>query len=137
MRTEAKVFAAVAGFLYVVAAGYAWWTHHQRMFDWTGTIVLVLAGTLAAICGGYFAFVARRIPPRPSDRLAATIAEGAGPVGYFSPSSYWPLGIGLGVAILALGLASAQLWLAAVGLGAVLVTVAGLLFENYGRGRAG
>ena len=136
MRTEFKVFAAVAGFLYVVGAGYAWWTWYESIFDPAGTIVLVLAGTLAAICSGYFAFVARRIPPRPSDRHAATIEEGAGPVGWFSPSSYWPLGIGIAVAILAVGFACEQLWLAAVGIGAVLLTVAGLLFENYAGRRA-
>lgn len=131
MRTEFKVFAVVAGFLYVVGAWYAWWTHHSSIFDWAGTIALLLAGTLAAICAGYFAFVARRIPPRPSDRQEAAIEDGAGALGWFSPSSYWPLGIGGSVAVLALGFACEQLWLAGVGLGSVLLTVAGLLFENY------
>jgi hypothetical protein len=97
--------------------------------------VLLGSGTLCGICAGYFWFVARRIPPRPSDEGTATIAEGAGPIGWFSPASYWPLGIGLSVALMAVGLAIVQVWLAIAGLAAVLLTVAGLLFENYGHGR--
>jgi hypothetical protein len=137
MRTEYKAFGIISGCLYAFAVIYAWWTHSQHMFDWAGTMVLLFGGTLGAILGGYFAFVARRIPPRPSDRQTASIEEGAGPIGWFSPSSYWPLGIGLSVLALSLGLASQELWLAVAGLGVVLITVAGLLFENYVHGRHG
>ena len=46
-----------------------------------------------AIAGSFFWFVSRRIDPRPEDRPDAEIAEGAGDLGFFSPGSYWPIGI--------------------------------------------
>jgi hypothetical protein len=135
MWTEFRTFGIVSAFLYGLGIAYAWWTAVQSTLDPAGTVVLLSAGTLCAICAGYFWFVARRIPPRPSDEDTATIEEGAGSIGWFSPASYWPLGIGLSVALMALGLATIKLWLAAAGLAAVLITVAGLLFENYRHGR--
>jgi membrane-associated phospholipid phosphatase len=131
MRSEARVFNLVAAFLYLVGGTYAWWTEKESTIEWVGTIALVLSGTLTAMCGFYFGFVARRIPPRPEDRHDGNISEGAGEVGFFSPGSYWPLGIGLAAGTAALGLAFALWWLVAVGLLAVLMGALGLLSEYY------
>jgi hypothetical protein len=139
MRTEAKVFNLVAAFLYLVGGVYAWWTYQSvRHVEFAGTAALVLSATLAAMCGLYFAFVSRRIPPRPEDRPDADMADGVGDVGFFSPGSYWPLGVGLAAILFAFGLAMRQLWLAGVGLVALLFATGGLLFEYYaGWGRRG
>ncbi len=132
MRTEARVFNVVALFLYVVAGVYAWATDKvQARVEWAGTTALVLSATLTAMCGFYFGFVARRIGPRPEDRDEATMDEGMGEVGFFSPGSYWPLGLGLATVGGAFGLAMHQWWLAGAGVVALLFTVGGLLFEYY------
>ena len=47
--------------------------------------------------------MSRRIEPRPEDRPEAEIADGAGEMGFFSPGSYWPIGIALSAAIAGLG----------------------------------
>ncbi|GAA5199225.1 cytochrome c oxidase subunit 4 [Rugosimonospora acidiphila] len=130
MRTESSVFNVVAAFLYLCAGTYAWWTDKISKVEWVGTVELLLAATLAALVGMYFAFVARRIAPRPEDR-DAEMAEGAGDIGFFSPASYWPLGLGLAVAVSAIGLAMEQWWLFVVGALAILLTAGGLLFEYY------
>jgi hypothetical protein len=130
MRNESRVFNLVGAFLYLDAGLYAWWTDKRTQIEWAGTIVLLLAGTLGATVGMYFAFVARRIPPRPEDR-DAEMAEGAGDIGFFSPGSYWPLGLGGSAAIGSVGLAVGQWWLGVVGLVGVLLTTGGLLFENF------
>ncbi|GIH14010.1 cytochrome c oxidase subunit 4 [Rugosimonospora africana] len=130
MRTESTLFNIIGAFLYLCAGTYAWWTDKLNRIEWAGTMELLLAGTLAVAVGMYFAFVARRIHPRPEDRHAA-IAEGAGDIGFFSPGSYWPLGLGLAVAVGAIGIAMAQSWLAILGLIGVFLTTGGLLFEYY------
>src|SRR6266540_429829 len=67
----------------------------------------------------------------PEDRPDADIADGAGEVGFFSPGSYYPFGVGAATTVAALGLVFWMPWLIAVGLAAVLVGAAGLLFEYY------
>ena len=132
MRTEARIFQLVAVFCFLLAGVYAVWTDHSRQgIEPVGVAALILSGGLCGIIGTFFAFVSRRIDARPEDRPDAEIAEGAGELGFFSPGSYWPLGIGLSATIAAAGLAFAQLWLAIIGVGLVLCTASGLLFEYY------
>jgi hypothetical protein len=138
MRNESKIFNGLAGPLLFGAGVYAWWTDKaQSGVEWAGTLALILSGMLCAMCGMYFAFVARRIEPRPEDRLDGEIADAAGEVGFFSPGSYWPLGIALGAAVAGIGLAYGQLWLFAVGLVCCLLTACGLTFEYYTGTRRG
>jgi hypothetical protein len=83
------------------------------------------------MCGGYFWFVSRRIDLRPEDRDDAEIADGAGEIGFFSPGSYYPFGLALAAVVAGIGLVYLYWWLIALGLAAVLVAAAGLLFEYY------
>jgi hypothetical protein len=57
--------------------------------------------------------------------------EGAGDIGFFSPGSYWPLGLGVTAALAAIGIAMQQWWLTVLGVAAALLATGGLLFENY------
>ena len=138
MKTEYRIFSGLALFLFTTAAVYAWWTSsggaevpNPGHVEPIGTVALILSGLLCLMCGGYFWFVSRRIDPRPEDRPDAEIADGAGPIGFFSPGSYWPFGVGLTALIAMLGLAYHSVWLIVVGLAAVLLASAGLLFEYY------
>lgn len=138
MRTEGRIFNGVALFLYASAGVYYWWTGFELGApDWVGTIALILSGTLLAMCGLYFGFVARRIEPRPEDREDADITEGAGEVGFFSPGSYWPFGLALAATLTGLGAVFWMWWLIAVGVAALLFTTGGLLFEYYTGSRRG
>jgi Cytochrome c oxidase subunit IV len=132
MRTEARIFQLVAVFCFVLAAVYGVWTDHSREgIEPVGVAALILSGGLCGIIGTFFAFVSRRIDARPEDRPDAEIAEGAGELGFFSPGSYWPLGIGLSATVAGAGLAFAQLWLVITGLVFILGSASGLLFEYY------
>ena len=138
MRTEGRIFNGVAVFLYAAAALYWWWTRHDLgKPDLIGTVALILSGTLLAMCGLYFGFVARRIEPRPEDRPDADITEGAGEIGFFSPGSYWPFGLALAAAVTGLGAVFWEPWLMAVGVIALLFGTGGLLFEYYTGARRG
>lgn len=134
MRIESRVFLLIAAFCFVTALGYGIFTNQSANgngVEVVGVVALALSGGLCFIMGTFFGFVARRIDLRPEDRPDAEIAEGAGELGFFSPGSYWPVGIAAGAAVTGAGLAFAQLWLALIGLVMVLTTVGGLLFEYY------
>ena len=134
MKSEYKLFSLVAGFLFLAAAVYAWWTYadaSSHRVEWIGTVALILSGLLCLMCGGYFWFVSRRIDLRPEDRPDAEIADGAGEIGFFSPGSYYPFGIALAATIAGLGLVFWMSWLITLGMAGVLLASGGLLFEYY------
>jgi hypothetical protein len=132
VKTEYKIFAGVAGFLFAAAIVYGSWTHGQSgRVEWVGTVALILSGLLCSMCGGFFWFVSRRIDLRPEDREDGEIAEGAGEIGFFSPGSYWPFGIALAASIAGLGLVFWMWWLIAAGMIMVVFAACGMLFEYY------
>ena len=135
MRTEFRLFALLAGLFLAFAISYGIWTWvEDGRVEVAGTTALVLSGAFALIVGSYFWFVSRRIDARPEDRLDADIAEGAGELGFFSPGSYWPIGIAFAAMVAGLGLAFSEYWLLAIGIIGVLFAAGGLLFEYYTRG---
>ncbi len=138
MKSEWRVFAIITAFLFVACGVYAYWTFRDSEIstgtgrvEWVGVVALVLSAMLCLMCGGYFLLVSRRIEPRPEDRPDAEISDGAGDIGFFSPSSYWPVGLAGAALITALGMAFWKPWLIAAGAIAVLLGTAGLLFEYY------
>jgi hypothetical protein len=126
------MFLGVTAFLWVIAALYGGWTQNSDgHIEWAGFLALILSGGLLGICGSFFWFVSRRIDPRPEDRQDAKIAEGAGELGFFSPGSYWPVGIAGSATVAGVALAFYQMWLLIVAVVLILFTVGGLLFEYY------
>jgi hypothetical protein len=132
VRTEYKIFAGVAVFLFAAATVYGIYTHGATgQLEWIGTVALILSGLLCSMCGGFFWFVARRIDLRPEDREDGEIAEGAGEIGFFSPGSYWPFGIALSCTVAGLGLVFWMWWLVLVGMILVIFSSCSMIFEYY------
>jgi Cytochrome c oxidase subunit IV len=137
MRIEARIFLWTMLFVFAAAAVYAVWTEIDGgRVEVAGTAALILSGGLLGISGSFFWFVSRRIDARPEDRNDAEIAEGAGELGFFSPGSYWPLGIALSATVAGVGLALVQVWMVLLGVLLILFTAGGLLFEYYVGNRA-
>ena len=126
MKFEAKMFIGIGLFLLIASAVYGWWSGEVA-----GTTCLVLSGGLGLLIGSYFAFVAKRIGDRPEDRNDAEVSDGAGELGFFSPGSYWPLGLAAGAAFAAVALAFFQIWMMIIAFALIVYAVAGLLFEYY------
>jgi hypothetical protein len=140
VKVESRLFLIVAVFCWITAGLYGWWTSLSNSYthghvEVVGVAALILSGGLLGISGSFFWFVSRRIDARPEDRDDAEIAEGAGELGFFSPGSYWPIGIAGAATVVGLGLAFYEIWLAIVGVLLILFTVGGLLFEYYVGGR--
>jgi len=126
VKVESLIFNIIAFFCIAAAIVYGFWAQEP-----IGTTALVLSGGLTGLIGGFFWFVSRRIDARPEDRKDAEIADGAGELGFFSPSSYWPFALALSAATMGLALAFWYAWLIVIGGIALLITIGGLLFEYY------
>jgi hypothetical protein len=126
VKVEALIFNVIGVFCIAMAVVYGLWAREP-----IGTTALILSGGLTFLIGGFFWFVSRRIDARPEDRKDADIADGAGELGFFSPASYWPVGIALSAGLMGVALAFFYAWLIAIAGVALLVTIGGLLFEYY------
>jgi hypothetical protein len=90
-----------------------------------------LTGGLTLIIGTYFRFVSRRVRMRPEDNIEAEISDGAGELGFFSPGSYWPIGMAGSASVIGVALAFGLWWMVAIGIALILGTVGGLVFEYH------
>jgi cytochrome c oxidase subunit IV len=126
VKTEARIFLVIAMFCFVTTVVYAWWAHET-----VGIVGISLTGGLCFIIGTYFWFISRRLEPRPEDNPDAEISDGAGELGFFSPGSYWPIGLAAGAALAGISMAFFYPWLIAIAVAIVLVMVAGLVFEYH------
>lgn len=121
MGTGARVFYAIGTFLGLMAVFYiiatTWIGEDAWLYglEWIGAVALVLATAMAFMLGVYLDFTERRMDIVPEDWEEAEIEDGAGVLGFFSPSSIWPFAMAGSVFFLGLGIAFYQLWLIAFG----------------------
>jgi len=126
VKVESLIFGIISFFCVAAAVVYGLWAKEP-----IGTTALVLSAGLTGLIGGFFWFVSRRIDARPEDRKDAEIADGAGELGFFSPSSYWPFALAVSAAMMGLALAFWYSWFIVIAGVALLITIGGLLFEYY------
>ncbi|MGW1679004.1 cytochrome c oxidase subunit 4 [Saccharopolyspora sp. NPDC002376] len=126
MKIESRIFNIITVFFFLSAIVYGLWSKEP-----VGTVALVLVGGLSLLIGSYFSFVARRIEDRPEDNPDAEISDGAGELGFFSPGSYWPVGVAAAAAFAGVALAFFHVWMIVLAVGFVLIMVAGLVFEYH------
>lgn len=125
MKIEGWLFTIIAVFLIPVTAVY-WYASE----DPTGTTALILTFGLCFLIAFYLLYTARRIAPRPEDDPQANIEDAAGDLGFFSPYSWWPLGVAAACALMFLGIVFGW-WLFVLALPFVAVSVMGFVFEYY------
>ena len=126
MRNTGWLFALIAFFFGLIAAVY-WYLSEEP----AGTAALVFTGAFGFLIAFYLLFTAKRVEPLPEDDDEGDIAEGAGVQGFYSPHSWWPLVIGGGAAVLAIGVIFLMWWLIILGVVVTVIGVTGTLFEYY------
>jgi Cytochrome c oxidase subunit IV len=126
MKVESRIFEIITAFFFLAAIVYALLAHEP-----VGIVALFLTGGLALIIGTYFRFVSRRLEQRPEDNPEAEISDGAGDVGFFSPGSYWPIGVAAAAALTGVAIAFWHVWLLVIGGVLLLLAVGGLVFEYH------
>ena len=126
MRVESRIFEILTVFCFVCAIVYGFLSAEE-----VGIVALTLTGGLTLIVGTYFRFVARRLEERPEDNPEAEVSDGAGDLGFFSPGSYWPVGLAAAAATAGLAVAFWHVWLLVIAVILVLIMVGGLVFEYH------
>jgi magnesium-transporting ATPase (P-type) len=125
VKIEGLLFAMGAVFYAFVAAIYWYFSRDQ-----IGTTALALTGALAFLVAFYALYTAKRVYPRPEDRLDAEVDEADPEYGFFSPHSWWPLILGFSTMVIVFGLIFA-VWLIVLGVFVLLVALIGWMFEYY------
>lgn len=125
MRIEGALFAMGAAFYAFISAVY-WYLSRDQI----GTTALALTGTLAFLVSFYSLYTAKRVYPRPEDRLDAEVEEADPEYGFFSPNSWWPLVLGFSTVVIVFGLIFA-VWLIVLGVFILLIALIGWMFEYY------
>lgn len=125
MKAEYQIFGVLAAFFLITAPIY-WLLSH----DPTGTAALTLTFFLTFMITGYLALVSRRLGDRPEDKKEGEIAEGAGELGFFPPSSIWPLFCALTMALIFLGPVFGW-WLSILGGGLGIFALMGWVYQYY------
>ena len=127
MKVEGRLFLITMVFFFGTAIVYGVLAKEP-----VGVVALILTGGLALIIGTYFEFVSTRMKQtRPEDDPDAEVSDGAGELGFFSPGSYWPVGLAAAASVTGVAIAFWQVWLLAIGVGLVLFMVGGLIFEYH------
>ena len=129
MKIESWIFLGGVFFFAPIAVIYGYMTNWS---EWVGFLALLMLVGLSAMVGWYLLFTAKRIGPRPVDRVDGEIHENAGDIGMFSPWSWWPLVLAGSAAIAFLGIAVGW-WVFYIGAGLSVVGLVGWVYE-YSRG---
>jgi hypothetical protein len=125
MKIEGLLFALGAAF-FILVSGIYWYVSRDPI----GTTALALCGGLSILVAFYVLYTAKRVYPRPEDRLDANIDEADPEYGFFSPQSWWPLAVGFSAFLVVLGLIFA-VWVIVLGVVLLMLALIGWLFEYY------
>jgi hypothetical protein len=125
VKIQGKMFMWLSVFLLVTAIVYGVWSKEP-----VGTTALFMAFGLSIMIGFYLGFTARRVDVGAQDNKEADVADDAGELGFFSPHSWQPLGLGIGAAFAFLGIAVGW-WLMYFSVPIILVGIWGWVFEYY------
>lgn len=126
MSVESRIFEICTAFFFLCAIVYGVLSHEV-----VGIACLTLTGGLSLIIGTYFRFVSRRLEGRPEDNPEAEVSDGAGDMGFFSPGSYWPIGLAAGATMVAVSVAYFMVWAIVISVVVLLFMIGGLLFEYH------
>ena len=137
MRATSKVFYAIATYLfvslivYVIGVNYVKDDGYLYGAEWVGIVGMLLAMLLCIMLGGYLHFTDNRVDVTPEDWEEAETEDGAGILGFFSPSSIWPLCMTGSIAVLGLGIIFLYFWMIILGAVLLVTSVTGLSLQ-YG-----
>ncbi len=128
LRVEMGVF--IIGVVFFLPVGVIYGITSR--WEPVGTVSLLLLVGLYGLAGSYLWLVGRRVDPRPEDHPTMDVDEHAGEVGVFSPHSWWPLVLGVAVALVFAGIAVGW-WMVGIGFAVGFIGLVGQTYE-FSRG---
>ncbi|MFI6477835.1 cytochrome c oxidase subunit 4 [Nonomuraea sp. NPDC050663] len=131
MKVQGWLFLLCGVFFAAADIAYWFWTKAENgVGEPVGTTAMAISVAFAFMIGYYLMFTAKRIGHQPEDDKQADISEGAGEIGFFSPSSWWPLFVCLAAAFAFAGFA-VGLWMFIIGAFMVIMAMIGFVFQYY------
>ena len=132
MRANSNLFWILGGFFWLADVVYILWSLLDTgRVEWVGAVAMGLSGILAFFLAFYIGRThSAQGGELPSDSVTADVDDGDPEMGSFSPWSWWPLVLGIGVGLLFLGLAIGT-WIAFIGAPLTLVALVGWNYEYY------
>lgn len=125
MKAEGWIFTFIGGFFLLIAPIY-----YVITVDAIGGVALGLSAGVGGIIAFYLFKTGSKLPLRPEDDKDGEIVQGAGDLGFFPPSSIWPLWVTVSLAIILLGPIFGW-WLTILGCGVGLWATSGWVFQFY------
>ncbi len=134
MRANSNLFWILGAFFWLADAVYILWSlffSDTYRVEWVGAVAMGLSGVLAFFLAFYIGRThAAQGGELPMDEVTADVDDGDPEIGSFSPWSWWPFVLGVGVALLFLGLAIGT-WIAFIGAPLTIVSLVGWNYEYY------
>lgn len=132
MRTNAGLFWILGAFFWAADVAYLIWSLLDTgKVEWVGIVAMALSGVLAFFLAFYVGRThAAQGGELPQDLADADVDDGDPEMGQFSPWSWWPFVLGLGVMLLFLGFAIG-IWIAFIGAPLTIVALIGWNYEYY------
>ena len=131
MRIQGWLFLACGLFFAGVDVAYWFWTKAATgQGEPVGTTAMAISVGFAFMIGYYLMFTARRIGAQPEDNKQAEISDGAGEIGFFSPSSWWPRVLCLAAAFAFAGFVIG-FWMFLIGVFLIIMAMIGFVFQYY------
>ena len=97
MKVAANIFWIIGLFFIAAATLYGFWVEWT---EWAGIPAIYAVGGMSWMIAWYLRAAEHKYGVGPADDEDGQIVEYAGTYGTFAPWSWWPLGLGLGCAIL-------------------------------------
>jgi hypothetical protein len=132
MRTNAGLFWILGGFFWLADVAYIIWSLIDTgKVEWVGVVGMALSGILSFFLAFYIGRTrAAQGGDTPQDLADANVDDGDPEMGQFSPWSWWPFALGIGVMLVFLGLAIGT-WIAIIGGPLTIVALIGWNYEYY------
>lgn len=131
MVLNVKVYMWMAAFFLFFSIVYPTWVFISGSpIEWVGTISIPLTMVMFLLIGGFLSLNLRRQNGGvlPEDNDLADVDDGDTEMGFYLPSSWWPMFAGAAAGLLMVGM-SVGVWVALFSLGFVLITFVGWFYE--------
>jgi hypothetical protein len=132
VRTNANLFWILGGFFWLADVAYIIWSLlDQHKLEWVGLVGMALTGVLSFFLAFYIGRTrSAQGGDTPQDRADANVDDGDPEMGQFSPWSWWPFTLGLGLTFVFLGFAVGT-WISFFGGPLAAIAIVGWNYEYY------
>lgn len=132
MRANSNLFWILGGFFWLADVTYIIWSLlDTHKVEWVGLVAMALTGILAFFLAFYIGRThSAQGGELPQDLADANVDDGDPEMGHFSPWSWWPFTLGLGLTLVFLGLAIGT-WVSFFGGPLAAIAIVGWNYEYY------